>query len=145
MPIIASSEQHAWWTELRHRGLVIAPALLDEFFPGGPQQPDPLTYQRLRQQYATFDEWYQEREGEIYRDGVDRTPLNAWLDSVLGTLLGHGRSRWQNANYVDAQWKYKPLTGELLSPRRVLFFDGNERTPALFVWVELNARLQYAR
>ena len=33
MPVMTSSKKHAWWLDLRHSGLVVAPALLEEYFP----------------------------------------------------------------------------------------------------------------
>lgn len=143
MPVMTSSDLHAWWSDLRHHGLVVAPALLDEYFPQGPVEPGHFSYQKLRERYAAFDKWYQ--DPRAYEDGVSKVPLNMWLDGVLDIFLGHEDSRWQRANYVDERWKHKPLLGEPVLPRRVLFGDNSHTTPALFVYVEHSRQLIYGR
>ena len=143
MPVMTSSDQHAWWSDLRHHGLVVAPALLDEYFPQGPVEPSHFSYQKLRERYTAFDKWYQ--DPRAYEDGVSKDPLNTWLDGVLDIFLGHENSRWQRANYVDERWKHKPLLGEPVLPRRVLFGDNSHTTPGLFVYVEHSRQLIYGR
>jgi len=139
MPVMASSQKHAWWSELRHSGLVVAPALLEEYFPDGPDEPKWFSYRNLRERYAAFDAWCQ---GErAYQQGTDHRPLYAWLDGVLDTFLGHEGSRWQKGSNVAAQWKHDTMLGERLSPQRILFRDSSQREPALFVWVEVTRQL----
>lgn len=134
MPVMSRSSLHAWWLDLRHNGLVIAPAMLEEYFPGGPALPSWSSYQRLRERYAAFETWYQSERA--YLPGVDHMPLYTWLDSVLDTFLGHEAARWQKGNRVAAAWKHETLMRERLAPQRVLFCDGDQRVPALFVWIE---------
>jgi Eco57I restriction-modification methylase len=134
MPVMSRSSLHAWWLELRHSGLVVAPALLDEYFPQGPSVPSRASYQRLRERYAAFETWYQ--SDRAYQPGADSTLLYAWLDSVLDTFLEHDATRWQKGNRVAAAWKHETLMHEHLAPQRVLFCSSDQRLPALFVWVE---------
>jgi hypothetical protein len=144
MPVIASTDLHAWWLDLRHNGLVIAPALLDEYFPRGPVEPELRLYQRLRERYAAFDLWYQ--QPDAYEQGSRQTPLYAWLDSVLDGFLGLADERWQRGNHVDQQWKHRSLLqNQRLSPQRVLFCDSSQTTPALFVMVEPVRQLSSGR
>jgi hypothetical protein len=143
MPVMTDSDLHAWWSELRHHGLVVAPALLDEYFPQGPIKPEDHKYQRLRERYAAFDTWYS--NPRAYEDGVSKAPLNEWLEGVLDTFLGHNGNRWQRGNYVNEKWKHKPLSGEPLIPRSVFFRDSSQSTPALFVWVEPVRQLMHGR
>src|SRR5579884_2278709 len=134
MPVMNRSNLHAWWLELRHSGLVVAPAMLEEYFPGGPTLPSWASYQRLREQYTAFETWYQ--SDKAYRQGADSTPLYVWLDSVLDTFLGYEATRWQKGNRVAPEWKHETLLRERLAPQRVLFCASDQRVPALFVWVE---------
>jgi len=134
MPVMSRSSLHAWWLDLRHSGLVVAPAMLEEYFPAGPSQPSWASYQRLRERYAAFETWYQSERA--YVQGADHTPLSAWLDSVLDTFLGHDAARWQKGNRVAPAWKHETLMREHLSPQRVLFCDSDQRVPAMFVWIE---------
>lgn len=143
MPVMTSSNLHAWWLDLRHHGLVVAPALLDEYFPRGPVQPKDFSYQRLRERYTAFDTWYQ--NPRAYEEGISKAPLNEWLAGVLDIFLGHEDSRWQRGTNVDERWKHKPLLGEPVIPRRVLFLDNSQTTPALFVYVEHSRQLLHGR
>jgi hypothetical protein len=140
---MTSSDLHAWWAELRHHGLVVAPALLDEYFPQGPVQPGHFSYQKLRERYIAFDKWYQ--DSRAYEDGMSKVPLNIWLDGVLDSFLGHENARWQRANFVDERWKHKPLLGDAVIPRRILFRDSNHTAPSLFVYVEHSRQLMHGR
>jgi hypothetical protein len=128
------STLHAWWSDLRHTGLVVAPALLEEYFPQGPVQPLPHSYQNLRDRYAAFSTWYQ--NPRTYEQGAKLEPLYTWLDWVLETFLGHDRARWQKGPHIAPQWKHDTVLREHLSPQRVLFRDHTRREPALFVAVE---------
>ena len=61
MPIMTRTDLHAWWVELRHSGMVVAPALLDQYFSGGPEVPKRFSYQQLRERYAAFETWAQQK------------------------------------------------------------------------------------
>jgi hypothetical protein len=144
MPVITSTDLHAWWLDLRHNGLVIAPALLDEYFPRGPLEPDPRLYQRLRERYAAFDLWYQ--QPEAYEQDGKHSPLYTWLDSVLDGFLGLEDARWQRGSRVDEQWKHRSLLqNKRLLPQRILFSDSSQARPALFVMVEPVRQLAHGR
>ena len=87
MPVMTSSKKHAWWLDLRHSGLVIAPALLEEYFPAGPVEPKWYSYQRLRERYATFETWCQrEHAYELGTDAQASLHLARWCArSIPGT------------------------------------------------------------
>lgn len=139
MPIMNHTNIHVWWLDLRHNGLVVAPAMLEEYFPNGPVIPRSYTYQHLRERYAVFETWCQSLRA--YTQGADHAPLYTWLDSVLDTFLGHEQARWQKGSHVSSNWKYETLQHERLSPQRVLFRTSNQREPALFVRVEQTRQL----
>ena len=50
----AEDRTFAWWNGLRHQGLLISPALLPEFFPGGGHSLTPFEYERVRDRYTSF-------------------------------------------------------------------------------------------
>jgi hypothetical protein len=140
MSAIANTTRNPWWLELRHNGMVIAPALLDRYFPDGPQRPSSFAYQRLRERYMIFDAWFQ-RENAY--EPQHRTPLYTWLDGVLEIFLGHEQSRWQKRQHIDERWRHKSFFGESMAPDRILFCTPNQQTPALFVWIEPTRQLAY--
>lgn len=138
MPIMASTEKHSWWSELRHGGMLIAPALLEEKFPNGPVDPERHHYQRLREAYNAFDAWWQQGGFE----SQNNAPLYTWLDRVLVYFLGHQDARWQKGSHVSSKWKYVTLQGVTLAPSRVLLRSPyGEMEAQLFVWVEKTRQL----
>ncbi len=139
MPVMTRSHLHAWWADLRHSGLVVAPALLEEVFPAGLDIPKQYSYQRLRERYTVFETWYQ--RARAYEPGTDHHSLYAWLDGVLDIFLGHEASRWQKGNNVSSAWVYETLLHERLRPDRILFRDSTQREPAFFVWIEQTRQL----
>ncbi len=135
MPVMTSSTKHAWWAELRHGGMVVAPALLEEAFPSGPVEPKWYSYQRLRERYSAFETWL--RRENAYEQGSNSKPLYDWLDGVLDTFLGHDGARWEKGVHVSSRWKYQTLRQTYVSPDRVLFrAKNNHQEPALFVCIE---------
>jgi hypothetical protein len=139
MPVMTPSRLHAWWADLRHNGLVVAPALLEEVFPGGPDLPKWFSYQRLRERYTAFEAWCQREKA--FEPGSDSRPLYAWLDGTLDIFLGHEVARWQKGNTVSSQWTYETLMHERLRPHRILFRESTQKEPALFVWIEQTRQL----
>src|SRR6266496_1501854 len=139
MPVMTPSRLHAWWADLRHNGLVVAPALLEEVFPGGPDVPKWFSYQRLRERYTAFETWCQREKA--FEPGSDSRPLYAWLDGVLDIFLGHEAARWQKGSTVSSQWTYETLMQERLRPHRILFCDSTQKEPALFIWIEPTRQL----
>ncbi len=143
MPVMTRSSLHAWWSDLRHNGLVVAPALLEEFFPKGPIEPSFYRYQRLRERYTAFDTWY--RSARAYEQDASYKPLNDWLESVLDIFLGHENWHWQRGNHVDTRWKYETILHKRLIPQRVFFSDQAQTKPAFFVMIDHNRELGRGR
>ena len=139
MPVMTPSRLHAWWADLRHNGLVVAPALLEEVFPGGLDVPKWFSYQRLRERYTAFETWCQREKA--FEPGSDSRPLYAWLNGVLDIFLGHEAARWQKGSTISSQWTYETLMQERLRPHRILFRDRTQKEPALFLWIEQTRQL----
>lgn len=133
MPLAAPSIKHAWWSELRHGGLLISPAVLDEYFPEEPLAPSPFAYNRLRDRYNSFAAWLLKHtdlaHGEVQS-------LHTWLDNVLEDFLGHDKARWLKGSNVPDELTVENALGERLRPNRVLYLDGSRTHPALVVWVD---------
>ncbi len=99
-------DRYAWWTSLKHGGLLIAPAKLGEFFVEKIPPLPRYIEDRLR------------RDVNRVRDG-EQGHINILLDTVLEDVLGLGKDGWIKGNYVDRSWAQKAITGELIKPRRV--------------------------
>jgi hypothetical protein len=138
MPLVTSSDKHAWWSDLRHSGLLISPALLEELFPGGPDDPPEQAYERLRDRYTGFGAWLKKQ-----KDGAqgEAQPLHTWLDTILEDFLGHERARWRKGPNVPKELTVETALGQRLRPNRVLYLDGDKTQPALVVWVDRAKRI----
>ena len=101
-----SEPRHAWWGELRHGGMLVAPAILDGTI-GEVEALDERAYDRLRAV------WLRRIAGSD-RSASDRDFASALLEEYL-PLTG-----WQKANAVDAGFKATAMTGEALRPDWVL-------------------------
>lgn len=98
-------EPNAWWTTLKHQGVLLSPIVLEEIFPGGPPAPEEGTHERLRKRHRQFRT---DPEDELY----------GWLDGVFEDLLGYPASRWEKEHNVPPEF-----TDGDLRPNRVLLED----------------------
>ncbi|MFW6118830.1 MAG: Eco57I restriction-modification methylase domain-containing protein [Planctomycetota bacterium] len=143
MPVTSFSAEHEWWTELRQNGMLIAPALLDEVFPDGPESSDPHSYRRLRDHYNSFRAWLDGHEGELPSSAQ---PLHTWLDRVLQEFLGHQAERWDKGPNVPDRFAAESIHGQRLRADRVLYRDsGSEAEPALLVGIDRSKRVGIGR
>lgn len=60
MAMQTTPDRHAWWSELRHGGVLISPAVLSEQFPQV-AQPGAYSYYRLRDRYNSFASWWEKQ------------------------------------------------------------------------------------
>lgn len=106
------------WAQLKHGGLLLSPAKLDEFFPVAPPALGGYETDRLRRALTAFD-------------GSNES-LSRLLDYVLQDLTGLPAEEWQKAQALDARWAVRSFTGAQIKPRR-LWQGPNGETLALFV------------
>ncbi len=105
------------WAQLRHGGLLISPAKLDEFFPESAAAMSDYQAEKLRRALTAFD-------------GSSES-LGNLLDYILQDLSGLPAEEWQKAQTVDSRWAVRSFTGVLIKPRR-LWLGPNGETLALF-------------
>lgn len=106
------------WAQLKHGGLLISPAKLDEFFPVGVPTMAGYEAEKLRRVLTAFD-------------GSNES-LGRLLDYILQDLTGLTAEEWQKAQNVDSRWAVRSFTGAQIKPRR-LWQGPNGETLALFV------------
>ena len=106
------------WAQLKHGGLLLSPAKLDEFFPVAPPAMGGNETDRLRRALTAFD-------------GSNES-LSRLLDYVLQDLTGLPAEEWQKAQALDARWAVRSFTGAQIKPRR-LWQGPHGETLALFV------------
>lgn len=99
-------EQYGWWSDLKHGGLLIAPARLTDYFPETlPPLSDYLT-EKLRTAVQRM------------QDGQSNA-LTGLLDTVLEDLLKLDPQYWHKGPSVPSTWSHRAVTGEIVKPRRV--------------------------
>jgi hypothetical protein len=105
-------DAYAWWSSLKHHGLLIAPSKLLEFFPKEPLPLAPTVEDRLRRALTQLG-------------GGDADAVTMVLDTVLEDMLGLGRpydpetGSWLKGNAVPSEWTHRAITGEAIKPRRL--------------------------
>ena len=110
---------HAWWSSLRHGGLLIAPSRLADHF------PDEL---------PPLPEWV----ADHLRRAVLRGDPPGLLDTVFETVCGvNGTGEWLKGPAVPPEFSHRAVTGEAIKPRRLwrgprdallpVFWDDNPR------------------
>mgnify|MGYP006269286095 CR=1 FL=1 len=106
---VQEDEPNAWWTTLKHQGVLLSPIVLEEIFPDGPPSIGECEYEKLRRSYKSFRN--------------DSDELYDWLDIVLEDLLGHSNSSWVKETNVPAEFR----RGDLRPNRVLLDKEGEAR------------------
>lgn len=106
------------WAQLKHGGLLISPAKLDECFPAAAPVMKDFAAEKLRRALTAFD-------------GSNES-LSSLLDYILQDLSGLPADEWQKAQGVDSRWAVRSFTGAQIKPRR-LWLGPNGETLAVFV------------
>ncbi len=112
--VIEESEPNAWWTTLKHEGVLLSPPVLEDTFPDGPPEIREREIDKLRRNYREF------------RNNPDQ--LRSWLDTVFEDLLDH-TSGWEKEHLVSDEHTYQDL-----KPNRVLVDEDDD--PRLAVWID---------
>lgn len=105
------STELLWWSALKHGGLLLSPARLDELFSDRLSELPGYLVDRLR--------------GDIQRLAAapdDASALKALLDTVLHDVAGLRDTRetdWQRGNDVQPRFARRAASGEQVKPRRV--------------------------
>lgn len=99
---------HSWWGDLRHGGMLIAPALLEELYPDLPEL-DRRSYDRLRSAWLAAEGAPAAQVAEMKRAFV-----SGLLEQELG-LRG-----WQKAGAVGDEFKATSIAGDRLRPNWAL-------------------------
>jgi hypothetical protein len=117
------AEKNAWWTTLRHGGVLLSPLVLEDTLPDGPVRVPDRDVDRLRGAYQRFRAAPEEN-------------LGAWLDAVFEEFLGHTQPNWLKGHQVGDRFKATDVTGAARKPARVLLNAMKESEPRFLVGVD---------
>ena len=77
---------HAWWSRLRHQGLLLSPVVMLERFPHAPEPAPFHKMARLRDAYNRFVSTAEARQSEVE---LNQAAILAWVDALLENYIGH--------------------------------------------------------
>lgn len=123
------SQPNAWWTTLRHGGVLVSPIVLEEKLPEGPAASSEYDVDRLRRAFTQF-----QRDPE--------RELGAWLDTAFETFLGHTTPNWQKGQNVGDRFRHTEASGAIRKPSRVLLNALKEHEPRFLVLIDKDRLLK---
>ena len=127
---------HAWWSRLRHQGLLLSPVVMLERFPAAPE-PTPIhVKEKLRAAHIRFVSTAEARPGEAQ---LEQSAILAWTDALLENYVGHVKTRMANQHSIPDNLTAVVRIGtrsDTIRPHRVVFADDGRKTPALLVMAD---------
>jgi hypothetical protein len=111
------SEANAWWSGLRHEGVLLSPIVLDSWLPNGPATTPDRVVDRLRQAYFRFLD--------------DPRELRPFLDILFEDALGHAKRTWRKEQEIPERFKHHGK-----KPNRVLLNAGKEHQPRFLLLID---------
>jgi hypothetical protein len=143
---------HAWWSRLRHQGLLLSPVVMLERFPAAPEPAPFHKTARLRDAYTRFVSTAEARQDETQ---LEQSAILAWTDALLENYVGHGKTRIATQHSIPENLTAAIRIGnksDTIRPHRVVFADDDRKTPALLVMADTShiigrgrGRTAYAR
>jgi hypothetical protein len=127
---------HAWWSRLRHQGLLLSPVVMLERFPASPERAPFHSTARLRDGYTSFVSTAEARQGE---SEIEQSAILAWTDALLENYVGHHKTRIANQHSISENLTAAVRIGnksDTIQPHRVVFADDERKTPALLVMAD---------
>ena len=122
---------HAWWSRLRHQGLLLSPVVMVERFPQAPEPAPWHTNRQLRDAFTRFRALTDPIEGGK-KDRLEERNILEWLDSLLGRYVGYQNGQLAKRGDIAESLCAVVRIGsrsETLKPHRVVYAD--RRTPEL--------------
>ncbi len=126
---------HAWWSRLRHQGLLLSPVVLLDRFPSMPPELPGYKRKALRDAYTRFRAQTDPAEGDGKERLEERTVLE-WVDALFGSCLGYDGNRLAKSHEIPENLRVMVRIGsrtENLRPHRVLFTDDAKSKAALLI------------
>ncbi len=130
------NEAHAWWSRLRHQGLLLSPVVMLESYPDAPQQAPLRQTENLRKAFTRFNS---------APESADPEQITVpWVDALLEDYLGHQKVRLAKKPIPEKLTTTVRIgnRSETLRPHRVVFADDGGTTPALLVVADASPQVR---
>lgn len=138
---------HAWWSRLRHQGLLLSPVVMVDRFPAMPSDLSWQKNQTLRDAYTRFRAQTAPADANGKARLEERSILE-WVDALFGPCLGHQNGRFAKSNDIPENLRAMVRIGnrtESLRPHRVLFPDDAKSRAALLIAADTSAQVGRGR
>jgi hypothetical protein len=122
----------AWWSRLRHSGLLLSPVVQIEKYAEAPEKPKWYQPEKLRTAYNRF---LASMDRSKDRPQLAQGDILTWVDALLEKYIGHADQRLVRSHNMPESLTAVIRVGsrtETLRPDRVLFAEDG-KTPLLLV------------
>lgn len=143
--------QFAWWSRLRHSGLLLSPVVQIEKYAQEPEEPKWYQPDKLRTAHTRFVASIDRSKD---RPQIAHSDILTWVDALLDKYIGHTDQRMARSHSIPESLTALVRIGsrtETLRPDRVVF-DEDGKTPLLLVKADTSphigrgkGRTEYAR
>jgi hypothetical protein len=136
---------HAWWSRLRHQGLLLSPVVLLERFPSAPDEAPFHVTARLRNAYTRFASTAATRQDA---PELEQSAILGWVDALLENYVGCGPRRLARQHSIPEKLTAVVRIGsrsDTIRPHRVIFADDNGQLPALLVMADTSPQVGRGR
>jgi hypothetical protein len=136
---------HAWWSRLRHQGLLVSPVVMVERYPTAPPPAKFPALPKLRDARTRFDS-----KIDAAKQGEDRdqAAILGFTDALLESFIGHTEGRLAKQHSIPENLTTVVRIGtrtETVRPHRVVFADEAATTPALLVMADSSPQVGRGR
>jgi hypothetical protein len=136
---------HAWWSRLRHQGLLLSPIVLVERYPTAPPSALFPAPDRLRDAHNRYLSKVEEtKEGKDRDQGA----ILGFVDALLENFIGHTGGRIAKQGQFSEKYTVPIRIGsrtETIRPHRIVFSDESGTTPALLVMADTSPHVGRGR
>ncbi len=136
---------HAWWSRLRHQGLLLSPVVMVERYPTAPPAARFPLLDKLRDEYTRFVSAIADLKENENRD---EATILKWVDGLLEKYVGcvQGQVAKQHDARVSLAVPVRIGTrNETIRPHRVVFSDGTGTTTAMLVMADTSPHVGRGR
>src|SRR5262249_3718249 len=128
---------HAWWSRLRHQGLLLSPVVMLERYPSAPEKAPFQQITKLRDAFTRFSSKTTGARQE--QPELEQAAILGLVDSLLASYVGHKDARLAKTHSIpdklSAIVRMRSRT-EAIQPHRVVFADAEGKTPAYLVMAD---------
>ena len=135
---------HAWWSRLRHQGLLLSPVVMLERYADAPPGASYGAAVKLRDANTRFASTLDTSKGEVV---LEESAILRWVDTVLDGFAGNN-GRLAKQGHIPDKFTAAIRIGtktETLKPDRVLFADALCQVPALLVLADTSPQVGRGR